>query len=101
MKLNIKLVEVCPACELLIKEKLSRGHFFSYKSACVVYSNGQTPTTEQDCSFLQEIYDLEQLKYFTTIENEKNEILTKPLGRFEINESVDGYCIDSGHKFMK
>lgn len=98
---KIKLIQICPACEICIKEKLTQGHFFSYKSACMVYSNSNIPCTENNSFYIQEIIDLEKLKYISTIENENSDILARPNGRFEINEKTDGYCIDSCHKFMK
>jgi len=98
---KIKLVEICNACELIIKEKFTSGHFYTYKSSCMVYSNGNTPLMGEDSPFLQEVYDLEKYKYVSTLEDENGNILTKPLGRIEINDNVDGYCIDSCHKFMK
>jgi hypothetical protein len=96
---KIRLVEICPACELTIKERLSRSHFLTYKSACMVYTNGNVPEMIENNAYLQEIYDLERLNYVSTIENSENDIRIRPNGRFEKNDSLDGYCINNIHRF--
>jgi hypothetical protein len=96
---KIKLVEICPACELLIKEKLSRSHFITFKSVCMVYTNNNIPEMTENNIFLQEVYDLEKAKYLSTLEVQGGDIKIRPNGRFELTDSVDGYCIDSMHRF--
>jgi hypothetical protein len=96
---KIKLVEICPACELCIRERLSKHHFHSYKSCCVFFSNGEKLRFKEDFILLNEIYDLERHKYVSTLENEHSDIIVKPKGRFEKDDNTDGYCIESFHRF--
>lgn len=98
---RIRLLDFCPICEAVIKEKLSKSHFLTLKAICTVYTNNEIASFCQSYFYLQDIYDLEKARYVLSIENEFGTIKVRPNGKFEINDNLDGYCFDSFHKFQK
>jgi hypothetical protein len=96
---KVKIIDICPECEQLIRETLGIQHFYIYKIICTTFSNGNISAYSERHYYIPYIFELENLLYVSTIDNNLDQFLVHPNGKFDINDIKDGYCINSGHKF--